>query len=65
MALFLAIIAPVVAPFLLLTILNGIGIIPSCWGIVFPVPLLLLLLKILPFFICAGGLSGLSGLGAG
>ena len=65
MALLLAIIAPVSAPFLLLTDLNGIGVIPSYRGIVFPVPLLLLLLKILPFFICAGGLSGLSRFRAG
>ena len=51
MALFLAIVAfsvTLVVPFLLLTNLNGIGIIPSCRAIIFLVPLFL---KILPLFI--------------
>ena len=61
MALFLAIVAPSVAlviPFLFLANLNGIDVIPSCRGIVFPIPLLLLLLNILPSFIRAGGFLG-------
>ena len=45
---------------LLFTPLNGVGIISSCRGIVFLVPIFL---KILSFFIYMGGLPGLSKLG--
>ena len=58
MALFLAIVTlyiTSIAPFLLS--LNDVDVIPSCRGIIFPVPLFF---KTLPFFIYAGGLSGLS-----
>ena len=68
MALFLAIVALSIAsvvPFLLFTNFNGVGIISSYRGIVFPVSLFLLFLKILSFFICARGLSELSRLRAG
>ena len=65
MALFLAIITPpvtLVVPFLLFANLNGVGVILSCRDIIFLVPFLLLLLKILLSFICAGDFSWFSGL---
>ena len=68
MALCLVVIAPLVVSvvsFLFFTNLNVIGVIPSYRSIVFPILLLLFLLRKLPSFICAGGFSGLSGLGAG